>query len=161
MEKALLLYWWQRFAGLRSLGKLGGPPRHTEATVRYTQGVRALMKTGGHAVSVQGGLWHQKDPGGHKAPEGKASRGGVAPRGQAACSSERQCGWSCVTAATTLRQGCEVGDRRHVSGKFWNQNITPTVLPTRAAAGNQGGNRFPPAMPLQRPLLRKRNTLTV
>lgn len=124
MEKALLLYWWQRFAGLRSLGKLGGPPRHTEATVRYTQGVRALMKTGGHAVSVQGGLWHQKDPGGHKAPEGKASRGGVAPRGQATCSSERQCGWSCVTAATMLRQGCEVADRRHVSGKFWNQNIT-------------------------------------
>lgn len=79
MEKALLLYWWQRFAGLRSLGKLGGPPRHTEATVRYTQGVRALMKTGGHAVSVQGGLWHQKDPRGHKAPEGKASRGGGAP----------------------------------------------------------------------------------
>lgn len=39
--------------------------------------------------------------------------------------------------------------------------LTPTVLPTRAAAGNQGGNRFPPAMPLQRPLLRKRNTLTV
>lgn len=32
--------------------------------------------------------------------------------------------------------------------------LTPTVLPTRAAAGNQGGNRFPPAMPLQRPLLR-------
>lgn len=73
-------------------------------------------------------------------------------------------------AATMLGQGYKVAKGLHISGVFWDKNITgcphSAVLPLSSqlrqllAAGSLRGSRLPPATPLQRPLRRKLNVLT-
>ena len=106
---------------------------------------------------------------GDKTPEGKASRGsgGTSVDGRPGVGVER------LVATTMLGSGCEVAEGLPIPGVFWHKasldGLTPTLWSSHWPPTNTttcrgscwrrpGRSPLPPAVLLQRPLLRKLNT---